>query len=107
MILRCPAPTTMILRPVSRPRPGASPSVSGCSDADGSSCRGACVVLDMACSLFACFGLFLFFIMAGHKREAHLRKYDPAIHVFGQQGKQVVDARVKPGHDDLSDAEKI
>src|SRR4051794_16580573 len=87
-ILRCPAPTTMIFRPASRPRPGASPSVSGCSEADGSSCRGACVVVDMAaCSL--CFSSW-----PGLTRPSTS---------FDRQRKQVVDARVKPGHDDLFD----
>jgi hypothetical protein len=47
--------------------------------------------------------LVCYFVMAGQKREARLRQCDPAIHVFlVQQRKQVVDARVKPGHDDLN-----
>jgi hypothetical protein len=37
--------------------------------------------------------------MAGQKREARLRKVDPAIHVFLAASEQVVDARDKPGHD--------
>jgi hypothetical protein len=38
--------------------------------------------------------------MAGLKREARLQAKAPAIHVFAAL-EQVVDARVKPGHDEL------
>ena len=37
--------------------------------------------------------------MAGRKREARLHTRVPAIHVFAAL-EQVVDARVKPGHDE-------
>jgi hypothetical protein len=37
--------------------------------------------------------------MAGQKREARLHARIPAIHVFAAL-KQVVDAQVKPGHDE-------
>jgi hypothetical protein len=46
-IVRCPAPTMMMRRPLSRPWLLAWPSVSACNDADGSICFGACVVVDM------------------------------------------------------------
>jgi hypothetical protein len=39
------------------------------------------------------------FVMAGLKREARLRAYVPAIHVFCAVRKKDVDARDKPGHD--------
>jgi hypothetical protein len=32
---------------------------------------------------------------------------DPAIHVFGASGKQDVDARDKPGHDEERDCRKV
>jgi|SRR5450755_1705612 len=47
MILRWPAPTTMIRRPVSRPWLLACPSASACSEAEGSTFFGAWVVVDI------------------------------------------------------------
>jgi hypothetical protein len=38
--------------------------------------------------------------MAGQKREARLRADDPAIHV-SRLGNKGVDAREKPGHDEV------
>src|SRR4051794_5096044 len=51
MILRWPAPTTMMRRPARRPWLLARPSDSACSEADGSIFRGACVVVDIGVAL--------------------------------------------------------
>jgi hypothetical protein len=41
-------------------------------------------------------------VMAGQKREARLRADVQAIHVFNSWNRQDVDARDKPGHDEMS-----
>jgi hypothetical protein len=46
------------------------------------------------------------FVVAGLKREARLRAYVPAIHVFCGARKQDVDARDRPGHDGVFSVRK-